>query len=88
MPRKNGYCAYCGNYRTLTVDHVVAKSITCQVIGNRLLVCGWCNSNKTNLDLLNWINSFPFFAPQHIYAKRFLTYTLQQIEDYYLLQKN
>lgn len=33
MPKKYGYCVYCGNVRNLTVDHVVPKSRTKQIIG-------------------------------------------------------
>ena len=86
MPKKYGYCAYCGNVRNLTVDHVVPKSCTKQIIGNKLLVCSWCNTNKWIYSLHTWLLKTPMEYPQHI-SRRFLCFTLDMIEEYYQLQR-
>ncbi len=87
MPKSWGYCAYCGNYRRLTIDHIMPKSKGGKVIGNRLLVCTWCNKDKCDLSLIDWLNLFSLLRPQHIYAKRFIMYTEVEFEQYYQLQR-
>jgi len=87
MPKKYGHCTYCGNVRNLTVDHVVPKSRTKQIIGNKLLVCSWCNTNKWIYSLHTWLLKTPMEYLQHIYARRFLCFTLDMIEEYYQLQR-
>ena len=45
--RKKGTCAYCGRWRSLTLDHIVPKSAGGKLTpSNCALVCGPCNHAK------------------------------------------
>lgn len=83
-PRKRGYCAYCGNWRRMTKDHIIPKSKGGQLI---LWVCIWCNKSKRNLYLEEWLNMLSPSCPQHIYVKRLLRMTLQDIVAFKCLQE-
>lgn len=81
---KFGVCPYCGTYGALTRDHVVPKSRLysgeikdkdAQQIprkGNIIMVCGWCNENKADMLLLEWLETLPPEFPQHIYVPKML----------------
>jgi len=89
MPRLCGYCAYCGNFRTLTRDHVIPKWMKTNTIpdtSNILLVCGWCNSHKGDHSLLEWLRLLPLSSPQHIYVPRFVDCNEDYITQYRHLQ--
>lgn len=82
--RFSGWCAYCGSWSLLTKDHVIPR---CKGGKDILFVCQTCNFDKNSYDLKTWLNQLPESAAQHIYAKRFITYSKAEITSYRKLQK-
>jgi 5-methylcytosine-specific restriction endonuclease McrA len=53
--RQRGACAYCGELRPLTLEHVIPLARGGRhAIGNLLAVCGTCNSSKSARLLVEW----------------------------------
>jgi 5-methylcytosine-specific restriction endonuclease McrA len=68
-----GCCAYCGNVRVLTDDHVHPKALGGITSKNNIVrVCTWCNSNKGSLTLEQWLHTLPSWAPQWIHVPKYL----------------
>ncbi len=83
--RKRGYCSYCGNFRTLSRDHIIPKKVigsNALQFGNILYACGFCNASKSSLSLQNWLLSLPFYSPQHIYVPRFISMNAMEREEF------
>lgn len=82
--RNHYYCAYCANWRIVTSDHIHPRSK-----GGKLTVyvCTWCNFNKKDKSLGQWLSELPPEAPQHIYATQFLSMSDVDIENYRKMQK-
>lgn len=90
MIKPYGFCAYCANWRRLTIDHVIPKSslgYDRRKPDNFLLVCTWCNKSKGSRLLDEWVDSFDADAPQLIWAARFVGVGDEKIREYYLVQK-
>lgn len=92
-----GFCAYCGNWRLMTKDHVIPRCDGGQAV---LLVCTWCNINKGNHDLevryvhrylhslyQTWVARLPPDAPQHVYVPRFVRANKKTIQEFFEIQK-
>lgn len=55
MPKKVGWCAYCGEWRVLTRDHVIPLARNGpNEPSNILYVCRKCNTAKAWLTLAEW----------------------------------
>ena len=63
--KRYGICAYCGNSRKLTKDHVIPKSKGGQSNPLNIVdVCSWCNQSKAELFLDAWIKTLSSREPQ------------------------
>jgi 5-methylcytosine-specific restriction endonuclease McrA len=77
-------CAYCGNLKNLTIDHVIPLSKGgLNTISNVLPACLSCNASKNNRDVLNWYKSQPFYSEERVlkYLSDHLKITLQNITN-------
>lgn len=99
MPKRYGHCAYCGNFRVLTRDHVFPKSKRskgdCEIL---LMACGyvalfsfpfvshcvtsWCNFDKGNQLLEEWLQSFEPWMPQHVLVPKFIDMPPEEIKRF------
>ena len=68
--KRVGVCAYCGNVRVLTREHVIPKC-TGQPT-DILKVCTWCNNNKGSMSLREWLLTLPSSAPQWIFVPKIM----------------
>lgn len=85
--KKEGWCAYCGNWRILTKDHIIPKSKGMVNSPNIVYVCTWCNQNKGNYTLEEWLKILPKHYPQHLYANQILMLSETEREIFYNMQR-
>lgn len=59
----NFTCAYCGQERKLTMDHVIAVNNGGTTdVTNIIPACQSCNSSKQDKDLIEWYTKQPFYS--------------------------
>lgn len=57
-------CNYCGDINKLSYDHLIPRSkLKLDDSNNILVACRECNSSKSDLDLLEWMNKKEFTLP-------------------------
>jgi hypothetical protein len=66
---KTGVCAMCGNVRRLTREHLVPR---CRGGTLCVMACSWCNANKGDKSLAEWLRGLPPLAPQHHFCRKLL----------------
>jgi hypothetical protein len=57
-------CSYCGSTEHLALDHLFARKLGGQDIGDNLIyACRSCNSSKGKKDMMQWMDSQDLFPP-------------------------
>src|SRR5690606_20481977 len=78
-------CAYCGERKHLTIDHLIPRKIGGADTGeNMVWACRSCNSSKGARDALEWLASRGVFPPL-LLLRRYLKLAIAHCSTYDLM---